>query len=116
MWGRGDALDEVVRHAGLKAWAAHEHPDLRCPVCKIDRRLTGRIAGTDQRDLPAGAELCLQGRRPVMYGGAFERGEVIDIEPAVARAAGDDDGVGSHAFLIGELQPEAAGSRVRVLF
>ena len=41
-------------------------------------RLSGRIAAADQRDLLAGAELRLDGRRPVGDAGAFEVGEIVD--------------------------------------
>ena len=52
-------------------------------------RLAGGVAGADQRDLLAGAELPLERRGPVVDRRALELGEVRDVEAAVADAARD---------------------------
>ena len=61
---RRDALDQIARHAGLEAAAAHQQPHLLHLAGQIDSRLSGRIAGADQRHLLAGAEPRFDAARP----------------------------------------------------
>src|SRR4029450_7229965 len=63
---RGYAIDEIARHRRLEAAAAHQQPDLGDLAGEVDRALSGGIAGADQRDLLAAAQLGLQRRGPVV--------------------------------------------------
>src|SRR6266581_4705176 len=46
-----ELLDQVVRHALFQGLASNDKSDLAGMVGKIQRRLTGRISGTDEVDI-----------------------------------------------------------------
>ena len=72
-------------------------------------RLAGRVAAADDHDRRAGAEpgLHLGGR--VVHAVALELLEPVDVEPPVARAAGDDHGAAGDIGAVGEADDEMPG-------
>ncbi len=109
-----DAVDEVARHAGVEARAAHDQPHLRDLARQVHHGLTGGVAGADQRHLLAGAELRLERRGPVVDARAFEVVEVREVEAAVAGAARDHRRrARAHPLLRGEIATETARRRGR---
>ena len=58
---------------------------------EIDRRLSGRIAGADQRHLLVGAQLAFERRSPIVHARHLELMQVVDLEAPVACTAGEHD-------------------------
>ncbi len=109
---RGDALDQIARHARIDAGAANDQPDPGDLAGQIHRRLARGIARADQRHVLARAQPSLQRRGPVVDAGALEGRETLDIETAITGAAGDNDCAGGDALLVGQGEQEASAVRV----
>ena len=79
---------------------------------QIDHRLAGRIAAADQRHLLAGAQLAPRSARPSSGREAPSKASrSVDVEPAVARAAGDHHRAGAHRLAVGQAQAKRPSSR-----
>src|SRR6266446_1517495 len=104
----GNAVDEIARHLRCQARAANEEPDLSHLGRQINHGLTGRVARADKRHLLPGAQLCFEGRSPIMHARAFEGFKVWDGWSPVARAAGNDDRARTGAFAVGKIEDETA--------
>ncbi len=104
----GDAVDEIARHARLEAPSAHDQPYFCGLTREVHRRLARGVAGADQGHLLRGAQLRFQGRRPIVHARSLEGVEVRDIEPAIARPAGNDDRTRHCVLIVGQRQSEAA--------
>ena len=91
-----DALDQIARHAGAEPAAADHHVDLAGMAGEKHRGLPGGIAAADQHDLLVRAQPRLDRRGPVPDAAAFELREILDLGPAVARAARHHDGSRAH--------------------
>src|SRR6185312_6831142 len=87
-----DPFDEVVRHAVGEVVAADHDRHLTPLLRQVDGRLAGGIGAADHDHGPAGADPRFQIRRRVVDARALEPVEIIDGEPPIARAGGDDDG------------------------
>src|SRR6266568_7319788 len=107
----GDAIDQVPRHAGFEAGPADEEPHLRALARQVDHRLARGVSCANDRNLLPCAEPRLDRRSPVVDAGALVRGEVRNVEPAVAGAAGDDDGTRHHPLSVRQAQVVAPAPR-----
>src|SRR5205807_7478595 len=71
-----DPADQVTRHAGGQPGVAHQHMHVFSDSREEDRRLSGRIAPSDDDDLLVLAELPFQTGGAVVDTHAFELAEV----------------------------------------
>src|SRR5262249_50794621 len=108
---RGDAIDEIARHARRQARAAHQQPDLTHLARQVYRGLTGGVARAHERDLLPGAELPLDRRGPVVNTRALEDGEILGFESPISGPTGDDHRTRAHALLAAEPDDEATVGR-----
>jgi len=107
--GRGiDPVDQVARHAGRQAGAAHQHVDLGRVLGEEDGRLAGGVAAAHQGHLGAAAHARLQRGRPVPDAAAFELVQPGHGGAAVARAGGDHHRAGAQAPAVGEQHAQLA--------
>src|SRR6266540_4058528 len=107
----GDAIVQVPRHAGFEAGPADEEPHLRALARQVDHRLARGVSCANDRNLLPCAEPRLDRRSPVVDAGTLVRGEVRNVEPAVAGAAGDDDGTRHHPLSVRQAQVVAPAPR-----
>ena len=97
-----DALHQVVGHRRGQPGPAHQHVHVLRAARQEDGGLAGGVAAADDDDLLVGAEIGLHRRRRVVDAGAFEAVVAGDVELAIARAGGDDDGARADRFAVVE--------------
>ena len=96
--GRGDAIDQVARHAFSEARASDHHSNLGGVGGQKHRALAGGIAPSHENDLLAGAEARFDLRRPVPDPAALETRDIGDRRVAIPGAAGDNDRPGANSI------------------
>ena len=87
----GELLDEIVRHALLEALAAVEDGDALRVGREEQRRLTRRVAGTDDVDVPAVRARRFAARGSVEDASAGKTVEAVDRQVSPRDAAGEND-------------------------
>ena len=97
-----DPLDQVLRHALGEIVAPDRDRDLAVALAEIDRGLPGGVAAADHEHRGAVADARLEVGRRVVDAGALEALEVLDGQPPVARAGGDDHRPGGDLAAVGE--------------
>src|ERR1700691_806008 len=106
--GRGNAIDQVARHAFGEARPSDHHAHLGRVRGQKHRALTGRIAAANQSDLFARAQPGLDLRGPVPDSAPLKPGYVGDRRMAISSAAGDHDGPRLNALAVLRLQDEGS--------
>src|SRR6266567_1898045 len=108
---RGNALDQIARHARIETGTTNNQPDLRDLAGQINSCLAGGIARAYQRHFLPRAQPSLKRRCPIVDARALESCEIFDIESAIPCAAGDDDRAGAGLLLVGEGNQKASSAR-----
>ena len=106
VWQSANPVDQIVRHGRCQVGTAGQQPDLGRLTCQIDGCLARRVAGANQNHFLPGAKFSLERRGPVMDARRLKRIQVGDVETAVSCAAGDHNGTGVGALVIGQFQNE----------
>ncbi len=85
---------EVAGHAGGEAVRPDEDVDVRGRLGEVDGGLAGGVAATDDDHLTVAAQLRFDRRRAVVETESVEPGNILQWQPPVFRACGDDDDAG----------------------
>jgi hypothetical protein len=90
-------LDEILRHAGGEAGAAHEHDDLGGVTGVENGGLSGGVAAADDEDAMAGYGDAVKARCPVDNAAAEEAIVTFEFEPMPGDTRGQQDDTSADA-------------------
>src|SRR5215831_13558722 len=100
----GDAVEQVLRHARGQVLTPHDDGDRATPAGQPGRRLTGRVAATDDHNRIPRVDLVVSYQRGVEHPGALELLQASRLELSVGDAGGDDQAPGGQ--FLASVQPD----------
>ena len=106
---RHELVDQVARHALLEAATAAKYRDAARMVCEEERRLSGRVAGSDEVDVKSVDTRRFAARRTVEDALAREPVETFNGEVPPRDPAGEDDRPPTQDIAAVQVQPPGGG-------